>query len=142
MPVFDYTGRQAYHITVVSAGRVPVLAGSSASAVIASLRRAAEALQFELLAFVVMPDHVHLLVCGRTDESNLVAFVQRFKQLTGFAYKRLTGGRLWQPSFHDHVLRRDEDVRTVARYIAENPLRAGLVRGDEVWPYQGGTLLE
>jgi REP element-mobilizing transposase RayT len=142
MPGFDYNGRAASHVTIVTAGRSPALTGSMASEVIAALLRSVEALDFELLAFVVMPDHVHVLVCGRNEESNLVGFVQRFKQLTGFAHKRMIGQRLWQPSFHDHVLHRDEDVRVVAQYIAENPVRAGLVREDEVWAYQGGTLLE
>jgi hypothetical protein len=36
-------------------------------------------------------------------------------------------GRVWQDGFFDHAVRRDEDVRTIARYIVSNPLRAGLV---------------
>jgi len=36
-------------------------------------------------------------------------------------------GSLWQQSFHDHALRRDEDLVKLARYVVANPLRAGLV---------------
>jgi REP element-mobilizing transposase RayT len=37
-------------------------------------------------------------------------------------------GRLWQPGYHDHALRREEDLVATARYLVANPLRAGLVQ--------------
>ncbi len=37
------------------------------------------------------------------------------------------GRRLWQAGFHDHGVRAEEDLRSMARYIVANPLRAGLV---------------
>jgi REP element-mobilizing transposase RayT len=36
-------------------------------------------------------------------------------------------GRVWETAFYDHALRRDEEVKAVARYIIANPIRAGLV---------------
>ena len=36
-------------------------------------------------------------------------------------------GRIWTAGFHDHALRKEEDVKRVARYVIANPLRAGLV---------------
>ena len=36
-------------------------------------------------------------------------------------------GALWQKAYYDHALRKEEDIRAVARYIVANPLRAGLV---------------
>ena len=36
-------------------------------------------------------------------------------------------GTIWQKTFYDHALRKEEDVRDIARYIVANPLRAGLV---------------
>ena len=45
------------------------------------------------------------------------------------------GSPIWQPNYHDHAVRRDEDLRVLARYIVANPLRAGLVEriGDYPW---------
>ncbi|MNC83563.1 hypothetical protein D3C75_1375940 [compost metagenome] len=37
-------------------------------------------------------------------------------------------GRLWQAGYHDRAIRREDDVKTAARYIIANPLRAGLVK--------------
>lgn len=53
-------------------------------------------------------------------------------------------GTCWQPAFHDHALRKDEDRINVARYIVANPLRAGLVERlgdyphwDSIWLMSG-----
>ncbi len=37
-------------------------------------------------------------------------------------------GKIWQSGYHDRTLRREEDIRDIARYIVANPLRAGLVK--------------
>jgi len=44
---------------------------------------------------------------------------------------------LWQPGFFDHVLRSDESYSQKWEYVRENPVRAGLVRRIDEWPYQG-----
>jgi REP element-mobilizing transposase RayT len=43
----------------------------------------------------------------------------------------------WQPGFFDHILRTDESYGEKWNYVRENPVRAGLVRTAEEWPYQG-----
>ena len=77
--------------------------------------------------WVVMPDHVHWLV--QIGELPLDETVNRLK---GASARRLNAkigrkGRFWAPGFHDHALRREEDLKRVARYVVGNPLRAGLV---------------
>lgn len=82
----------------------------------------------ESLAWVVMPDHLHwLLVLHRGSLSELMRRVKgrSARQINQLAER---GGRLWQDGFHDHALRKEEDVLPVARYIVANPLRAGLVQ--------------
>jgi REP element-mobilizing transposase RayT len=135
---FDYTGMHAYHVTIVSRAREGILT-ARADAITLRLNESAAATNFELLIYTIMPDHLHLLVAAQDESSNLVRFVQRFKQTTGFDYSRETGHRLWQPSFHDHALRREEDLAAVAQYILDNPVRAGLVEHGETWPYCGGS---
>jgi putative transposase len=93
----------------------------------------------ESIAHCFMPDHVHLLVEGGTDKADCRAFVHCAKQRSGYAFARRWGGRLWQSSYYDHVLRDDESVIAVARYILENPLRAGLARAVEDYPFVGSS---
>jgi REP element-mobilizing transposase RayT len=140
MPGFDYIGRYAYHLIVVTANRQLELVSDTADHVVSSLRSAAVATHFELLAFAVMPDHVHILALGIHDDANLIRCMQRFKQLTGFHFKREHGRELWQWSYFDRVVRRDEDLATVARYVLGNPTEAGLVVAGEAWPHPGGSM--
>jgi putative transposase len=90
---------------------------------------------FEVLAYCVMPDHVHLLLEGTSSSADLREAVRVWKQRTGYAWKQRTGSQLWQPGFHDHILREGDDTRMVVRYVLQNPVRAGLVQsaGDYRW---------
>ena len=82
-----------------------------------------------------MPDHVHLLL--ELGETGLSAVMKRLKARSAVQLNREIGrgGRFWAPGYHDHALRREEDLRSVARYIVANPLRAGLATraGDYPW---------
>ena len=88
----------------------------------------------ECLAWVVMPDHVHVLL--RLDDGDLSKIVASVRSRMTQAFR--AEGRtspLWQRAFQDRALRHDEDLRTVARYIVANPLRAGLVTHVCDYPY-------
>ena len=87
-----------------------------------------------------MPDHLHVLLEGANAESDLLAFVQRFKQVTGFEFKFISGNRPWQQSFFDRVVRKDEDPQVVAAYIFDNPQEAGLPADHPAFALRGGTL--
>ncbi len=79
-------------------------------------------------AYCFMPDHAHLLV-ALPGGVHLSRFVQAFKGRSTRAFWEHGGsGRLWQRGFYDHVLRAEEDVREMARYIVANPVRRGLVQ--------------
>ena len=83
----------------------------------------------QTLAYVVMPDHFHWLV--QLQEGSLSNLIGRVKSLSS----RSVGRAIWQDGFHDHALRREEDLRDVARYIVANPLRAGLVKRIGDYPH-------
>ena len=91
--------------------------------------------EFSLLTYCVMPDHLHALVEAKSERSDFEALMKRFKQMTGFAYKKATGNALWQPGYHERILRDDEASEAVARYILENPIRAGLSKELGEYPY-------
>ena len=85
-----------------------------------------------------MPDHVHFLLQGK----GIVDFIRQFKgKLTPQARAVEFGRKLWQRSFYDHALRKEESLTDVACYIWENPVRAKIVEepidyawsGSEVW---------
>jgi hypothetical protein len=88
-----------------------------------------------------MPDHLHVLLTGAKLDSDLLRFVQRFKQMTGFRFKTLSGDRPWQESFFDRVLRENEKPNSVARYIFDNPSSGGLPSGSPSFLLRGGAYL-
>jgi len=90
---------------------------------------------FTLRAYCLMPDHLHLLLQGDSPSSDLRGFVKTFKHKTTFHFRAKTGNTLWQISFFDHILRTAEDLSKIAEYILSNPVRVGLVRRPEDYPY-------
>lgn len=124
-----------YLVTTATAPRQPVFADFTlARRTIAELRRCDTLGRCRTLAFALMPDHLHWLL--QLESGDLSRLVGAFKAASAAGVNRLRrtpGETLWQRSLHDHALRRDEDLASVARYVVANPLRAGLV--DRVGDY-------
>jgi REP element-mobilizing transposase RayT len=83
---------------------------------------------YVLHAFVVMPNHVHLLA------TPTIALPKLTKSLKGITAKRanamlaLTGTTFWQEESYDHLVRNSEGFEKIRNYIEQSPVRAGLVR--------------
>jgi len=121
---------QIYLITTVTKQRQPVFQEFvAARELIRVMRDDAARRSHKTLAFVVMPDHLHWLLELR--QESLSRLVGRVKSITA---KRI-GGRVWQDGFHDRALRKEEDLRAMARYVVANPLRAGLVERIGDYPH-------
>ena len=113
-----------YLVTAVTRNRQRVFDDlRAARLLIRGLRQEQDLGRARTLSFVIMPDHLHwLLELGVGADLSVV--VRAVKAVTA---KRL-GGTVWQRGFHDHAVRRDEDLLAIARYVVANPLRAGLVQ--------------
>jgi putative transposase len=102
-----------------------------------ALSESAERYHASVFAYCFMPEHLHLLV-AMAPGVDLVQFVRQFKQLSAYRFRRQSShARLWQARFYDHALRSDENLSGVARYIWENPVRAGLAESAAEYPYSG-----
>jgi len=129
---------QLYHVTtraVLSAA--PFAEAEIAFAACRAIHRFFHSSGSTCLAWVVMPDHMHLLI-EMGDRDSLSANVGSLKKTVSSQVntaRDTMGSKLWQPGFHDRALRKDDDLVAVARYIVANPVRAGLVTrvGDYPW---------
>jgi len=76
--------------------------------------------------WVIMPNHLHALVAP--EEHTLGAVLQSWKGGSAFEINRLHGrsGPLWQKEAYDHIVRSEPQFHHYRRYIAENPIKAGL----------------
>ena len=138
-----YVGFDRYFVTICAFRRRPILASPPCFGLIRrQLLQSAARRGFSLLAYCCMPDHFHVLVEAVDEGSDLLPFVAEFKQRTGYAFKRGAGEPLWQEGFYDRVLRREECVHGVVRYLVANPVRAGLVRHPLEWPFLGSERFE
>ena len=137
---FSYLGAYRYFITFCTLGRRAVFADIAIGRlVVLQFRRTCRQEKFAILAYCVMPDHAHLLLEGRDAASDLVALIKSAKQSSGQRFAAKTKRPLWEEGFHDHVLRPEEDPRRFARYIIENPVRAGLVKSPVDYPLSGSN---
>jgi REP element-mobilizing transposase RayT len=82
----------------------------------------------ETLAWVLMPDHLHwLFILGDGELANVVR-VSKSRSARAVNLMLQREGPVWQKGYYDHAVRDDEDLRKLARYIVDNPLRSGLVQ--------------
>ncbi len=138
LPDLNYLARRTYFLTLCCENRNRIfLKTEFAREIIENLRDYAVQKQFAIHAYCVMPDHVHALVEGQTDASDLPSFVKLFKQITAFQYKSRTGQRLWQKAYYDHILRPSDSLDGVAWYIWLNPVRAKLCADYKDYPLSG-----
>ncbi len=91
--------------------------------------------KYRLLAWVVMPNHVHLLV--EIWQTPLSELLKNWKGFTARRINRLLDrcGKLWQDDYWDRYIRDEEHYRKVIHYIESNPVKAGLVKLPEQWPF-------
>jgi putative transposase len=78
-------------------------------------------------AFVVMPNHVHLLITPRVPLAELTKSLKGITSKRANALLGLTGEPFWQEESYDHVVRNGKEFEKIRSYIEENPVRAGLV---------------
>ena len=124
LDVFDYAGFHRYFLTLCTFDRTRTFVDRAVVDPVASqLLQTAATHRFAIFAYCFMPDHLHALVGGEHETADFREYVRLFKQRTAFEWKRRHGGALWQRGYFDHVLRDEEDVLGVARYILENPVR-------------------
>jgi putative transposase len=126
---------RAYLLTSVIEKRRPLfLDWRVGRLLVAEMRTEVVSGRVESMAWVVMPDHLHWLVTLR--QGNLDDLMRRVKSRSAIVINVALGesGRVWQKGYHDHALRADEDLPSVARYVVANPLRAGLVASVREYP--------
>ncbi len=95
--------------------------------------------KFALFAYVVMPDHVHILIW--TVESVLPELMRDWKSGSGFAIAKARSkrGAIWQERYFDFILRRAGDFGKKLEYIHENPVEAGLIAKPEDWKWSSAA---
>jgi putative transposase len=128
-------GGRYFFITTNLAKHLPALSPAERDICLGELARVRRRRKFSIFAYVVMPNHAHLLLW--MVESSLPGLMRDWKSASGFAIAKARGrkGAIWQPRYFDFILRRSSDFGKKFEYIHDNPVVAGLVSHAEDWPW-------
>jgi REP element-mobilizing transposase RayT len=114
---------------VATRGGYPALAQPDiARAVVMELLRTTSRFDVEVVAYCVMPDHVAVLLAGRTETADQRAALRRWKQVSGTAHRERTGRTLWQPRCAEWRIEDLPNLWDVAAYLVLEPVRRRIVR--------------
>lgn len=142
LPCFHYSTPGAYFVTVCTEGRKCLLGNIVGATIgrppVVSLSKCGRITEqaiknisnyyptISVDNYVIMPNHIHLLLQIITDQSGrpmVAPTVSRvLQQLKGYISKEF-GSSIWQKSFHDHVIRNEADYLRIWTYIENNPCR-------------------
>jgi putative DNA methylase len=95
--------------------------------------------RYELHAFVVMPNHVHLLVTPNVPSKEWLGPLKGFTGHEAIRIPNLRTRPFWQDESYDHLIRNDEEWLRVKRYIEWNPVKAGLAALPEEFAFSSAT---
>ena len=96
-----------------------------------------QGLGYDLVAFCLMPNHVHAVVALPDNAPSLVRTLQSLKAYTAVQANKLLRrtGPFWQRESYDHIVRDAEEGRRIVAYVLNNPVKAGWVETWEQWPH-------
>jgi REP element-mobilizing transposase RayT len=125
--------RVVYFITICTADRRRVLNNPQVFAAVKNY--CATNINWQTLAAVIMPDHLHALVSPLDRDARVTQFSAGLKR---FVVREINPDWKWQDGVFDRLMRREESAESKWLYLRENPVRAGLVSRWGDWPYHIG----
>jgi len=104
------------------------------------IRHGAEVLSFyRLISFVVMPNHVHLLLDPRTAMKRITGGIKTVSSREANRILGREGQQFWQPESFDHWVRNGAEAEKIRLYIEQNPVKAGLIASAADWRWSSAA---
>ena len=94
---------------------------------------------YELSAWVLMANHVHILIQPETPLSKITKSIKNYSARQANAILGRMGQPFWQDESFDHWVRNSKEREEIVRYIEENPVSAGLVERAEHWRWSSAA---
>jgi REP element-mobilizing transposase RayT len=96
----------------------------------------------DLHCYVIMANHVHMLITPRVEVSKLMQSLKRFTAREGNRIPGFTGRAFWQEESYDRVVRDETEFRRITRYIVMNPVNAGIVSTPEEFSWSSARPID
>jgi putative transposase len=110
-----------------------------ASQIVASLWHGMEAGNYELASFVIMGNHVHVLLLPKIPANKLLKSLKGYTAREANKLLGRTGTPFWQKESYDHWVRNQSEWERIKFYIENNPVKAGLVRCAELYRWSSAS---
>jgi len=139
-PLLD---NQVYFVTTTTRNRSRVFAvEENAWLLLNILGEIRETESAKIYAFVVMPDHLHLII--KPEKESLPKVMRKIKGKSArlINQRESRKGELWQKEYFERAVRTLNDLREKYHYIIYNPVKEGLVQMPEEYPYSSEKLKE
>jgi putative transposase len=123
-------------VTVCAKNRKPILANVDVHQALRDVW--SDSTEWLVGRYMIMPDHVHLFCApANANRCALKRWIHFWKSGATRMLSDVCKGPLWQASFWDRQLRSSDSYSGKWNYVRQNPVRAGLVKLEDNWPYQG-----
>ena len=101
---------------------------------------------YDLLAYCIMPNHVHMLITVVRSDASLYRIIRSLKSFSARESNLILGrsGAFWQHESYDHVVRSADELERTVWYIMQNPVKAGFCSDWQAWKwsYVRSSLIE
>ncbi len=134
----DYTKmKYPAHIIIGTFKRMPVFNESEYAEILECEITKIRIDNESICAWCIMPDHLHILFDQSEKGNNILRMIKLIKGRTAFKVNGLHQDKitLWQESFYDHILRKEEKIKEVTYYILNNPVRKDIVKDWQDYPH-------
>ena len=128
------------YLDTTQVGPMWLLQPSVAQVVLQCIDTGVHLRHYELHAYVIMSNHVHLLITPQIDPSRLIKSLKGTSAREGNKLLQRTGTPFWQKECYDHWVRDEREFEKIQEYIEENPVKAGLVARAELYPWSSASV--
>lgn len=128
-----------YFVTATTNGKKVFSDTQSADILLSCIYHARKVGWYLLLSFVIMPEHLHMIVVSRSKNIS-----QIMKSIKGYSARLINAyiqnrGSIWQEGFYDYILDTQDKLLTKLEYIQNNPVKEGLAREPELYFYSSAS---
>ena len=135
--IFQSYDAPVYFITFNTYQRKALLASDEVHLKLIAFAKQAELKGAAFGRYVIMPDHIHCFV-RLAPNLKIGTTIRLLKRSISSAISADLPH--WQPGFFDHLLRHSDSYSAKWEYVRMNPVRAGLAKAPDDWPYQGEVI--
>ena len=135
---FDYRGMHRYYIALPTFKARPLfLQQALIRPVLDALHGACLQHHFDIYAYCFLPERLVMIARGKSDQSDMKAFLSSFRAASSVVAEPALGHPLWRRKYLERVLRKTENTADAAAEIFSLPVKAGLVPQGSHYEFQG-----